>query len=232
MIQPEIQTKSKFPVKLILLGVIILAGVILHHTGIFDWYRFLEIGEYYAHTWWFPPLVVIVKAVLYMFALPGSSMYWISGILFEPLFATIIVVIGGVLGAVLAYRFSQSMSHDQAEKIQSSRFFKVILNHSDFATLSAVRSLPNFPHSIINYSAGMLRVPMKRFLLSTLIGFTAKGYLYTSAIHHAATADDLSDVIKLHTILPLIGLTLLFVVGKFLQRKLPEQPIEADNDKV
>jgi uncharacterized membrane protein YdjX (TVP38/TMEM64 family) len=231
MIRKENQKKRKFPVKLILLGIIILAGVTLHQTGVFDWYRFLEIGQLYAHTWWLPPLVVIIKAVLYMFALPGSSMYWISGILFEPLYATIIVVIGGVLGAVLAYRFSQSMSNDAAEKIQSSRFFKVIRNHSDFATLSAVRSLPNFPHSIINYGAGILRIPMKIFLPSTLIGFTAKGYLYTSAIHHASTADDLSDVIKLQTVLPLILLTLLFVIGKFLQRKLPQQQTGAEEEK-
>ncbi len=224
------KNKRKYPYKLIILGIIILTGIILHQLGIFDWYRFLEIGEKYAHTWWFPPVIVIVKAILYMFALPGSSMYWVSGLLFEPLYATTIVVIGGVGGAVLAYRFSQRMSKDSAERIQSSRFFKVIRNHSDFATLSAIRSLPNFPHSVINYGSGMLGVPMTRFLTSTVIGFTAKGYLYTSAIHHAATADDLSDVIRLQTILPLIVLTLLFVAGKLLQRKLPAQPNEQDRE--
>jgi len=222
--------KTKFPYKLIILGVIIVTGITLHQLGIFDWRRFLEIGEQYAHTWWFPPVIIIIKALLYMFALPGSSMYWVAGLLFEPLYATTIVVTGGVSGAILAYRFSQGMSKDAAERIQSSRFFKVIRNHSDFATLSAIRSLPNFPHSVINYGSGMLGVPMTRFLTSTIIGFTAKGYLYTSAIHHAATADDLSDVIRLQTVLPLIVLTLLFVAGKLLQRKLPEQSIEQDRE--
>lgn len=223
-------TKRKYPYKLIILGVIVVTGIIFHQMGIFDWRRFLEIGEQYAHTWWFPPVIVIVKALLYMFALPGSSMYWVAGLLFDPLYATIIVVIGGVTGAILAYRFSQGLSKDAAARIQSSRFFKVIHNHSDFATLSAVRSLPNFPHSVINYGSGMLNIPMTRFLTSTIIGFTAKGYLYTSAIHHAATADDMSDVIRLQTVLPLLILTLLFVAGKLLQRKLPEQPIEQERE--
>ncbi len=224
--------KRKYPYKLILLGGIILTGIILHQMGIFDWYRFLEIGEKYAHTWWFPPAVVITKAALYMFALPGSTMYWVSGLLFPPVYATIIVVFGGVFGAVLAYRFAQNMSRDSAERIRSSRFFKILRNHSDFATLSAIRSLPNFPHSIINYGSGMLNIPMPRFLVSTIIGFTAKGFLYTSAIHHAATADALSDAIQLRTVLPLLGLVLLFAAGKLLQRKLPQSSTEPDRERL
>jgi uncharacterized membrane protein YdjX (TVP38/TMEM64 family) len=223
-------TKKKFPYKLILLVFIIALGVVLHHLGIFDWYRFLDIGERYAHTWWFPLVVVVTKAVLYTFALPGSAMYWVSGLFFTPVYATLIVVAGGVSGALLAYRFAQGMSKDSAERIRSSRFFKVLRNHSDFATLSAIRSLPNFPHSIINYGCGILNIPMPRFLLSTVIGFTAKGFLYTSAIHHAATADDLSDVFTLQTVLPLIALTLLFIIGKLLQKKLPARSTEPERE--
>lgn len=225
LVMPDVVlNKKKFPYKLILLGCIVVLGIILHQMGIFDWYRFLEVGEKYAHTWWFPPVIIIIKALLYMFALPGSVMYWVSGLLFPPLYATIIIVIGGVLGAVLAYRFSRSMSRDSAERIQSSRFFKMLRNHSDFATLSAIRSLPNFPHSIINYGSGMLNIPMPRFLISTIIGFAAKGFLYASAIHHAATADALSDAIQLRTVLPLIGLVALFAIGKLFKRKVPPLP--------
>ncbi len=223
--------KKKPPYKLLILVAIIVTGIVLHQLGILDWYRLLEVGEKYAHTWWFPPLVIIVKAVLYMFAMPGSSMYWVAGLLFTPLYATTIVVIGGVAGSVMAYYFSRSMSKGPADRIKKSRFFSVIRNHSDFATLSAIRTLPNFPHSVINYGSGILRVPMPRFIVSTIIGFTAKGYLYTSAIHHAATADDLSDVIQMETVLPLIGLTLLFAIGKFFQRKkLPELPTEPEQE--
>jgi len=223
--------KKKRPYKLIIFLVIVATAITLHQLGVFDWYRLVEVGEIYAHTWWFPVVVIITKAVMYMFAMPGSSMYWVAGILFEPIYATIIVVIGGVGGSLLAYGFSQRMSAESAQRIQSSRFFSVIRNHSDFLTLSAIRTLPNFPHSIINYGSGMLRVPLPRFIISTIIGFTAKGYLYTAAIHHAATADDLSDVIQLETVLPLIGLTLLFAIGKFFQRKkLPETVTEPDQE--
>jgi uncharacterized membrane protein YdjX (TVP38/TMEM64 family) len=218
--------KPKRPYKLIILGIIIVTGVILHQSGVFDWYRILEVGEQYAHLWWFPPLIIIVKAVLYVFALPGSSMYWVAGVFFEPLAATVILVIGGLGGAIGGYFFSRRMSGEMEEKIQTSRFFRILRNHSDFATLSAIRTLPNFPHSIINYGSGLLHVPLPRFIVSTLIGFTAKSYLYASAIHHAATAEDASDVVQLQTILPLIGLTILFVAGKLISKRVTERTPE------
>jgi uncharacterized membrane protein YdjX (TVP38/TMEM64 family) len=221
-------SRKKGPYKLIILGLIVIAGILLHQTGIVDWHTLLAMGERYAHTWWFPAAIVVVKAVLYMFAMPGSSMYWISGLFFRPPVATALVVVGGVGGAVLAYYFSQKMSQEMAERIRASRFFGIMRNHSDFATLSAIRTLPNFPHSIINYGSGILNVPMPRFLVSTIIGFAAKGYLYTSAIHHAATADELADVVRWETILPLVGLTLLFIIGKLLQRRFPRKTTERD----
>ncbi len=117
--------KKKPPYKLLILVAIIVTGIVLHQLGILDWYRLLEVGEKYAHTWWFPPLVIIVKAVLYMFAMPGSSMYWVAGLLFTPLYATTIVVIGGVAGSVMAYYFSRSMSKGPADRIKKSRFFRL-----------------------------------------------------------------------------------------------------------
>jgi uncharacterized membrane protein YdjX (TVP38/TMEM64 family) len=203
----------------ILIGLLI-AGVLLHQLDIINWYRVLETAESYAHLWWFPPLIIIVKAVLYTFALPGSAMYWIAGILYEPTWATLIIVIGGVGGAVSAYYFSRSMSDEMEERITSSRFFSLLRSHSDFATLSAARMLPNFPHSIINYGAGILNVSFRSFFFSTLIGFSAKGFLYASAIHHARIAENLSDVAKLETVLPLLLLTLLFIIGKLIQKKV------------
>lgn len=224
------RANKNLPHKLILLGIILVSGFILHQLGIFDWHRFLDLGGHYASRWWFPAAVILVKAFLYMFALPGSSMYWVAGLFFEPLIATPIVVAGGVSGAILAYLFSQKLSADSVERISSSRFFRVIRDHSDFPTLCAIRTLPNFPHSVINYGSGILRVPLPRFIGATIIGFAAKGFLYTSAIHHAATADYLSDAIRLETILPLIGLTVLFLAGKFLQRRLPRKPTAPERE--
>jgi uncharacterized membrane protein YdjX (TVP38/TMEM64 family) len=210
--------KKRVPYKFILLGLLFAAGIIVQQSGWFDWRMLLEQGEEYAHAWWFVPVIIAAQVVLYTFALPGSSMIWVAGLFYEPLVATVIVVAGGVGGAAAAYGFTRRMSTEIAAKTEASVFFGFLRKHSDWATLSAMRSLPNFPHSVINYGAGILRVPLPRFFFSTVIGFTAKGYLYASMIHHAVKADSLSDVIDLKTLAPLFILAALFMLGKLIQR--------------
>jgi uncharacterized membrane protein YdjX (TVP38/TMEM64 family) len=203
---------------------IIAVGITLQQLGLFDWRQLVTLGQSYAHQWWFPLLIVIMGALLYTFALPGSSMFWVAGILFDPLMATVLLVAGGVGGAVGAYFFSRIMSNEIQDRIQRSRFFNVIKNHGDFATLTAIRALPNFPHSVINYGSGMLHLPLSRLILSTVIGLAAKSYTYASAIHHAAAADKPSELIRFEVILPLLVLSLLFITWKFVRRRHTNPP--------
>ncbi len=210
--------KKKLPHKTILLGLLVAAGVILHLLGWFDWRRLIEEGEKFAHTWWFAPAVIMIKIALYTFALPGSVMFWVAGLFFDPIAATLIILAGGVGGAMTAYAFSRSMSRGEADKLEASRFFKLLKKHTDFATLCAVRTLPNFPHTVINYGSGILDVPLPRFILSTVVGYSIKGYLYASMIRRAATAEGLSDAICFRTVGSLIILAALFMAGKAVQR--------------
>jgi len=70
----------------------------------------------------------------------------------------------------------------------------------------------------------MLHIPMPRFALSTLIGFTPKGYVYASAIRLATTADEVNDVLSPTAVFPLFALVGLFIAGKLLQRKFSKDP--------
>ncbi len=210
-------SRRQFPIKPVLLIALLLTGVILHQLKIIDIYQLLRIAERYAEMWWFPPFIILIKIVLYTFALPGSTMYWVAGLLYRPLTATVIIVMGGVLGAVSAYFFSSTMSGETEQRISNSRFFSLLRKHGDFFTLTAARILPNFPHSVINYGSGLIRIPFVSFLFSTIIGFTVKGYIYAAALHQATEADDLSDVLTFETALPLVILTVLIVIGKLIQ---------------
>ena len=87
-----------------------IAGIILQRLGVFDWYQLLNIAESYAHLWWFPFIIILAKIILYTFGLPGSALCWIAGVLYHPLEATLIIVIGGVAGGVTAFTGSGSVS--------------------------------------------------------------------------------------------------------------------------
>lgn len=210
--------RNRVPYKIIMLGLLISAGVILHLLGWFDWRRFIELGEEYAHTWWFAPAIIMVKMVLYTFALPGSVMFWVAGLFYDPIPATAVIVAGGVGGATTAYFFARSISGEDAGRVETTRLFSLMRKNTDLATLCAVRTLPNFPHTVINYGAAILNVPLPRFIISTLVGFTIKGYLYSSMIRRAATADGFSGIIDLRTIGSLLIVAALFMAGKAFQQ--------------
>ncbi len=211
--------KSIKSFKLILLGLLVFAGIVLHQLGILEERFFLEAGERHLDRWWFAPLIILVKAVLYIFALPGSLMYVVAGLLYQPIHATLIIVAGGVAGAIGAYFFSRYMSQATRQRVQSSKAFSIMKKHGDFATLSAVRILPGFPHSVTNYGSGILGIPLRRFIITAAIGFAVKGYLYSSAIHQATRRGDPEGSGGLGMVIPLVLLAALILLGKILRRK-------------
>jgi uncharacterized membrane protein YdjX (TVP38/TMEM64 family) len=209
----------KIPLQAILLIGLIITGIVLQRLGVFDWYHLLNIAESYAHLWWFPLMIILAKIILYTFGLPGSVFCWMAGALYPPLEATLIIAIGGVAGGVTAFTFSQRVFPEVMCKIKASRFFSFMQRHSDLTTLCAIRILPTFPHSVINFGSAMIRVPPHRFIISTVIGFSVKGYLYASSIRNAATADEIADLVSVQTTVPLILIVLLFIIAKIFQRK-------------
>lgn len=210
----------KIPYRTIVFFSVIALLIGLNLAGIIDRDQVIAQGRQLAHLWWFPYFLIAAQIVLYTFAMPGALLIWVAALFYEPVVSTFIIVTGGVGGGIGALLFSKKISSDFTLRVKESFLFKAIKNHSDFATLCAIRTLPNFPHSVINYTAGILQVPLKTFIPSAFIGFTIKGYLYSLAIRRAATADDVTDLIHYETIVPLFVLTGLFVAGKFLQKML------------
>ena len=196
----------------------LLAGAALHLAGVFDARTLLRIVERFADYWWLPLAIVAAQALLFATAWPGSIFYWVAGTLYEPLYATVLIVAGGTAGSVAAYGIARRLKGGAALAKPDSKSLAFLARHSGFAELCAIRSFPNFPHAVINYGAAYLGVPLPRFIASTILGFAAKGFLYSAAIHAVTEAKgDLGEVGR-KTLLPLLGLALLFVAGQYLQK--------------
>jgi uncharacterized membrane protein YdjX (TVP38/TMEM64 family) len=196
---------------------LILLGFILHQTGIVDWRQLLEYIEHFADYWWVWILVLCLKVVFYALAMPGSSLIWVSAILYEPVQSTLLIIFGGVFGGLLGYFFSQSITHRDKIMQKDSVFFGFLKKNSNFFALCAARILPGFPHSVINYGSGILHVPLPRFVMTTLAGFAVKGFVYSYAIHEAMEASGIGDLDNLKTLWPLLVLAALLMVGHLFQ---------------
>ncbi len=202
-----------------MLVTLVVLGVVLDFTGAIDWQRILRLAQVYAHYWWVPIILIGLQVILFTFALPGSAVVWVAAPLYPPLAATLILTTGGTLGALSAYWLARHESLQWRKRMEDSRFYQILEQRSDFLSLCALRLIPGFLHSIINYGSGILRLPMMRFLSASIVGLAIKFFLYSNAIHGAVTATELSELVRLKTLGPLAILALVTGLAALLRKR-------------
>ncbi len=203
-----------------LLAGVLLLGLFLQHSGIIDIRQELERTKQMATLWWAPLFFVLLQGALYTLAFPAAISIWVLGVVYTPWPATLIVVAGGLLGSVGAYYFTGFLSSPLREKFSHTQAYRMLHKNSGFFQLLAMRTLPGFPHLLINYSCGILQVPLAPYMTSTLLGFAFKGFIYTSAIykttHHLHEG---AKLVSIQTIWPLVLLVLFSLAGILIQKK-------------
>lgn len=209
----------RFPWGLALLGAMVAAGVLATHFGLIGWRDSAEWARSHGHRWWLPLAIVAAMTLLFAFALPGMVMVWVAGVIYPPPIGVALVMTGGLAGALAAYHIAGTTGGVWARERRDDRLMRFLRTRSDFLTLAAVRTLPTFPHSVINYSAGALGVPLGRFLTASALGFALKGFLYVTAIHNAAYAGAIEEALSLGVVAPLIVLAFLLLLAALARRR-------------
>lgn len=202
-----------------LLSALALAGLLAHALDWFAWGDALQHLRGYTQHAWLAAALILLQVVLFAFGLPGSTVLWLVAPLYAPLASTLILLAGGCAGSLAAYAFARRLSGPSLARLRDSRGYRALEHESDFLALCALRLVPAFPHSVINYAAGVLRLPLGRFVASTAIGFGLKAYLYSSVIHPAAAAGRAADLLQPSTLVPLVALAVVLLAAKALQRR-------------
>ena len=189
--------------QILVLAALAVLGIALDALDLVDWSR------------------VLAQLVLFTFGQPGSILFWAAALLYPPPLATLILTAGGTAGALGAYLFARRLTRLDVSAARGHRLFDILERQGDFFTLCALRVLPGMPHSAINYASGTLALPLPRFLAATALGLALKSYLYSAALHIAATtgATGLSDLLRLDVLAPLLAIALLLLPGRFLRRR-------------
>lgn len=205
-----------------MLGGMVFAAVlvllmVLQMLGVIDLSGLVDTLTAYGDRVWMPVVLVGLMTVMYAFALPASTLMLAAGVMYAPVWATTWSTLGGVLGGVAAYMLVERLSRERIERYTKSHFYKRLQTHAGLGELTALRVMPGFPHSVINYSAGLLHVPLPVFLLSSTMGHAVKAYVYTSAMH-AATHVDADASFSWATVWPLVLLALFLFAGAFAVR--------------
>lgn len=167
--------------------------------------------------------VIAIMAVTLAIGLPGSIGLWLIAPFYTPLVATLMLTIGSVAGALGAYYLASRFSHRWTPRGLTRKVMGKLEKRSDFLTLCALRVLPGFPHSVVNFAAGLLRLPLATFVMAAIIGLAAKWAVYASAIYGALEAMESEQAVSPSVILPLLALTLLLLTGAWLRRRVAAQ---------
>lgn len=205
--------------KLIILGVLIVAGVLLQISGSLNPGEWVAIARQYADHWWLPVILVLLQALLFTFALAGSLFLWVAATLYPPVTATIILAAGSTLGGISAYYFSARLSDEWVYRVEKSHVYKALRKQDNFFTLLALRVMPAFPHGLINYSSGILKIKLVYFVPAALIGIALKSYVYAKVIYQAASGASLNDLLDIATFGPLVLLSVVILGGVFVKYK-------------
>ena len=206
--------------KLIIVALMISVGILLEFAGLLDAEKMLGIAREYSDRWWLVLVLIFLQIVLFTFALAGSFFLWIVAPLYPPAMAAFILAAGGTLGGISAYFFSSRLTDDWISRIENSKTYRLLHKQDNFFALFALRVFPAFPHSLVNYSSGILKVKLSHFILAAISGIAIKSYIYSVVIYNAASSASIDDLLDISTYGPLILLSVISLAGVFIKYRL------------
>lgn len=204
--------------RLWLLPLLIIIGLSIGALQPWGVDELLAFGRDLAGNPWFLVGVVLAMAVLFTFGLPGSLAFWLLAPFQTPVVATFLLVLGSVAGAFGAYRFSARLRGEWEPEGFSRRIVHLLSRQGGILTQMALRTLPGFPHSVVNFAGGVLGLGLSGFLAAAIIGLTVKWGVYASAVHGLVEAVEAGDALDLRTLLPLLVLSGLLLGGAVARR--------------
>lgn len=201
--------------RLAILAALVVLGIALEALGVVDWRLALQWTRDQAGGWQLAAAIVAAQLALYTFAQPGSALFWVAALVYPPGVATLILTAGGTSGALGAYLLARRLGRLDPDRMRARRLYRLLQRQGDFFTLCALRVLPGMPHAVLNYAAGMLALPLARFLSASALGLAAKSWLYASALYGLAGAESPAALVRPQVLAPLFLIALLLLAGRF-----------------
>lgn len=168
----------------------------------------------------FALVALAAQALLFSFALPGSLVFWVIAPFYAPEIATATLVAGSTLGALGGYFVSARLGRDVGKSGLARRMRTALAERGDVLTQMAMRALPGFPHAVLNFSGGALKLPLVGFAVAAAAGLSVKFGVYSTAVYGVVQADSPADALDPATMGPLGAFALVLLAGAAARRRL------------
>lgn len=163
-------------------------------------------------------LFIVVYALTTAFSLPfGWVLTIVGGFVFGTLEATLSVIIGATIGAVGLFLAARYALYDVLHAKAGPALLKMERGFKDNALsyLLVLRLVPLFPFWLVNLVPALLDVPLRTYVIATVIGIIPGTFVYASVgnglgeILAAGGTPDPSIIYDADVFVPLLGLSLL-----------------------
>lgn len=162
-------------------------------------------------------------------ALPGPLIMCLAaGAIFGVISGTVYSTIAATIGASLAFLATRYLFREKVQLRFGNRLTQVnkLLHNEAFTHLLLIRLIPVVPFTLVNIGAGLTKIPMRSFVLATLVGIIPSGLILCNAGANLAEVENVRDIftIKIFGSFLLLGiLPLMTILHRRLLSKKKDQ---------
>ncbi len=227
MNKPETKQAGRFTLRrAVPLAVIIAAFAAFFAFGLDQYVSFAALKEYRqtlggfvsAYGPWAVILFIVLYAAAIAVSLPGGAILTITGgFLFGAVMGTIYVVVGASVGATILFLAARTALGEplRARAGPGLKRMEKGFQENAFSYLMFLRLIPLFPFWLVNLVPAFLGVPLKTYVVATVIGIVPGSFVYASvgngvgALFDAGKTPDLGIIFEPAILIPIVGLAIL-----------------------
>lgn len=173
---------------------------------------------------WYAPVIYMGMFVARPFILfPASVLAMAGGLAFGTWYGMLYTLIGEMIGAVLSFLLARKVGMGLFGGKENPRFLKLerAMEKRGFTMVLMLRIAPFVPFDLVSYAAGVARVPLRAYIIATIIG-TLPGTFAYNFLGAALTSGSWRDYV-IAGIVFAVALTVPFL----FRRKVEEQVEES-----
>jgi uncharacterized membrane protein YdjX (TVP38/TMEM64 family) len=167
----------------------------------------------------------LIYVVSISFALPGAAILSIAGgFLFGTLYGVAIINVSATLGAAVSFLVARYLLGDilQARFGEKLKGFNREVKENGMSYFLTVRLIPVFPFFLVNIFAGITKISLWKFVITTSIGIIPGSFVFAYAGDNLSKVNNASDIFSREILFALFllgGLSIIPVIYKKLKEK-------------
>jgi uncharacterized membrane protein YdjX (TVP38/TMEM64 family)/rhodanese-related sulfurtransferase len=138
-------------------------------------------GQLRATGGWAPLAFVLLYTAGTVLFLPGSLFALVGGVLFGPVWGSVLNLAAATFGATLAFLVARYIAADWVARRSGGRLKRITegVEAEGWRFVALVRLVPLFPFNLLNYALGLTRIRLDHYVVASLVCMAPGAIAYT-----------------------------------------------------